>query len=80
MSTGAPVPGKRRRWMDWSPNASILADSPEREPTKPSKPGFVGFDGATSADSPEIEAEPDPVELARASAVLDPGRRSHYAN
>ncbi len=38
---------------------------------KPSKPGSVGFEGATSAESPEIEAGPDPAELARASGVLN---------
>jgi hypothetical protein len=57
--------------MDWKPKAAILADAAESEPTKPSKPGFVGFEGATSAESAEIEAGPDPAELARASAVLD---------
>ena len=57
--------------MDWKPKARILADSAESEPTKPSKPGSVGFEGATSAESPEIEAGPDPAELARASAVLN---------
>ena len=67
MSTTAP----RSRWMDWKPKARILADPAESEPTKPSKPGFVGFEGATSAESPEIEAGPDPAELARASAVLN---------
>jgi hypothetical protein len=55
--------------MDWKPR--ILADPAESEPTKPSKPGFVGFEGATSAESSEIEAAPDPAELARASAVLN---------
>ncbi len=49
----------------------ILAETAESEPTKPSKPGFVGFEGGTSAESPEIEAGPDPAELARASAVLN---------
>jgi len=57
--------------MEWKPKARILADSAESEPTKPSKPGSVGFEGATSAESPEIEAGPDPAELARASAVLN---------
>jgi hypothetical protein len=57
--------------MDWKPKARILADSAESEPTKPSKPGFVGFEGATSVQSPEIEAGPDPAELARACGVLN---------
>jgi hypothetical protein len=48
----------------------ILADVPEGEPTKPSKPGSVGFEGATSAESPEIVA--DPPKLARTSDVLKP--------
>ena len=64
-------PATRSRWMDWKPKAAILAEPAEGEPTKPSKPGFVGFEGATSAESPEIEAGPDPAELARASAVLN---------
>lgn len=64
-------PATRSRWMDWKPTTRILAETTEGEPTKPSKPGFVGFDGATSAESPEIEAGPDPVELARASEVLN---------
>jgi len=57
--------------MDWKPKTRILADTAEREPTKPSKPGFVGFEGATPAGSPEIEAGPDPAELARPSGVLN---------
>jgi hypothetical protein len=57
--------------MDWKPKVGILADTAESEPTKPSKPGFVGFEGATSTESREIEAAPDPEELARASAVLN---------
>src|SRR5262245_19094090 len=61
----------RSRWMDWKPKPRILADAAESEPTKPSKPGSVGFEGATSAESPEIGAEPDSAELARASAVLN---------
>lgn len=41
------------------------------EPTyKTIKTRFVGFEGATPAESPKIEAQPDPAELARASAVL----------
>jgi hypothetical protein len=68
MSTHAAT---RSRWMDWKPKARMLADTAESEPTKPSEPGFVGFEGATSAESPEIEAGPDPAELARASAVLN---------
>jgi hypothetical protein len=71
MSTPTPHAATRSRWMDWKPKARILADSAESEPTKPSKPGSVGFEGATSAESPEIEAGPDPAELARASAVLN---------
>jgi hypothetical protein len=57
--------------MDWRPKARILADTAESEPTKPLEPGFVGFEGATSAECPEIEAGPDPAELARASTVLN---------
>lgn len=64
-------PATRSRWMDWKPKTRILADLAEREPTKPSKPGCVGFEGATSAESPEIEAGPDPAELGRASAMLN---------
>jgi hypothetical protein len=56
--------------MAWKQKVPILADSAESGPTKPSKPGSVGFEGATSGESPRIEAEPEPVELARASAVL----------
>jgi hypothetical protein len=57
--------------MDWKPEARILTDSAESEPTKPSKPGSVGFEGTTSAESPKIEAGLDPAELARASALLN---------
>ena len=64
-------PAKRSRWMDWTPRARVLADTVESGPTKPSKPGFVGFEGVTSAEPPEIEAGPDPAEMARASAILD---------
>jgi len=56
--------------MDWKPKTRILEGTVESEPTKPSEPGFVGFVGVTSAESPEIEAGPDPAELARASGVL----------
>ncbi len=38
---------------------------------KHQKPDSVVFVGATSAESPKIEAGPDPAELARASAVLN---------
>jgi len=58
MSTTAPSPVKRSRWMDWKPRPRILADSAESEPTKPSKPGSVGFEGDTSAKATEIQAEP----------------------
>ncbi len=61
----------RSRWMNWKPEAPILADTAEREPTKTSETDSVVFVGATSAESPEIEADPDPAELARASAVLN---------
>lgn len=71
MSATAAGPVKRSRWLNWKPQTSISADSAEGEPTKPSKPGFVGFVGATSAESSEIHTEPDPVELARASTVLN---------
>ena len=63
-------PAIRSRWMDWKPKTRILEGTVESEPTKPSEPGFVGFVGVTSAESPEIEAGPDPAELARASGVL----------
>ena len=71
MSTTVASPVKRSRWLDWTPKTHISADSAEGGPTKPSKPGSVGFVGATSVESPEIHIEPDPAELARASAVLN---------
>jgi hypothetical protein len=49
----------------------MLVEPAESEPSKPSKFGFVGFEGATCAESPEIEAGPEPAEAARASAVLN---------
>ena len=55
MSTHAPKPAKRSRWMDWKPKARIMGNSAESKPTKPSKPGFVGFVGATSEKSARIE-------------------------
>jgi hypothetical protein len=61
----------RSRWIDWKPKARILADSAESEPTKPTKPGSEGFEGAISAESPEIQAGPNPAELAHKSAVLN---------
>lgn len=70
MSAKAAGTVKRSRWLDWSPKAQISGDSAGGEPTKPSKPGFVGFVGATSAEPLKIEADPDPAELSRASAVL----------
>ncbi len=71
MSTTVTSSAHRSRWLDWTPKTPISVDSAESEPTKPSKPSFVGFVGATSAESPEIHVEPDPAELARASAVLN---------
>lgn len=71
MSATAAGPVNLSRWLDWTPQTHISADSAEGGPTKPSKPGSVGFVGATSAESPEIHTEPGPVELARASAVLN---------
>ena len=71
MSTTTLHPASRSRWMDWAPKAQILADTAESVPTKTSETDSVVSVGATSADSPEIEAGPDPAELARASAVLN---------
>jgi len=56
MTTTAPNPAKRSRWMGWKP-ARILAGLAKSEPTKPSKPGFVGFEGAIPAESYEIRAD-----------------------
>src|SRR5215467_7244667 len=66
-----PRQATRSRWMNWKPKARILADSPEAAPTKPTEPGFVGLVGPRSAESPKIEAEPDPAELSRASGLLN---------
>lgn len=71
MRTTVTSPAHRSRWLDWTPKPPISADSAESEPTKPSKPGSVGFVGATLAESSEIHVEPDPAELAHASAVLN---------
>jgi hypothetical protein len=57
--------------MNWKPKAQILEDRAENEPTKTSETDSVVFVGATFAESPEIEAGPDPAELARASGVLN---------
>ena len=65
MSTPTLLSATRSRWMDWKPQARILADSAGVAPSKPSKLGFVGFEGATPAESPKIGAGPDPAELAR---------------
>jgi hypothetical protein len=70
MSARPPDSGKRGRWMDWKPPTAILRDSLETEPTKPSKPGSVGFEGAISGESSNIGPEPEPTDVARASAVL----------
>ena len=71
MSTPTLHPATRSRWMAWKPKARILADTAESEPTKTSETDSVVFVGATSAESPQIEAEPNPAELAGASAVLN---------
>jgi hypothetical protein len=71
MSASAADPAKRSRWLDWTPKTHISADSAGGAPTKPSIPGSVGFVGATSAEAPKICVEPEPEELARASAVLN---------
>jgi len=61
----------RSRWMDWKPTACILPDLAEGEPTKTTETVSDVFEGSPSAGLPKIEAEPDPAELARASAVLN---------
>ena len=48
-----------------------MADTAESEPTKTSETDSVVSVGSASAESAEIEAGPDPAELARASAVLN---------
>jgi hypothetical protein len=57
-------------FRDRSDGRRISEDSPASGPTKPSKPSSVGFDGVTSAEAPKIHADSNPVDLARASAVL----------
>jgi hypothetical protein len=54
MSSAAPKPAKKSRWLDWKTNGTILADLPEGEPTKPSIPGFVGFVGSAPEELPNI--------------------------
>ena len=71
MSTTPLHPASRSRWMEWAPKARILADTAESGPTKTSETDSVVSVGATSAESPEIKAGPDPAELARASGVLN---------
>lgn len=71
MSTPTLHPATRSRWMDWKPKARILANTARSEPTETTKTVSVVFVGATLAESPEIEAGPDPAELARASGVLN---------
>ena len=65
MSDITPQTAARSRWMDWQPKGGILAEGGENEPTKPSETGSVGFEGASSADSPEIEAETEQARSAR---------------
>jgi len=71
MSTPTLHPASRSRWMNWKPEARILGDRAETEPTKTLETDSVVFVGATSDESPEIETGPDPAELSRASAVLN---------
>jgi len=71
MSTTAPDPVKRSRWLDWKPQARILANSPESEPTKPTILGSGGFVGSTSIECPETEVAPDPSHWAEACARLN---------
>lgn len=63
MNTTAPNPAKKSRWLDWEPKARILADSAQGEPTKTTESVFAVSVGATPAQSPKIEARPDPAEL-----------------
>ena len=63
-------PASRSRWMDWTPNTRILPESSDTEPTKTPETDSVVSVGATSGETHEIEAGPDPAELGRASAVL----------
>jgi hypothetical protein len=51
--------------LDWQAKGGILAEGTESEPTKPSEPGSVGFEGASTADSPEIDAETEQARSAR---------------
>jgi hypothetical protein len=71
MSAKAAIPVKRSRWLDWNPKTQVLVEPAADEPTKPTKPGSVGFVGAVPAEDAEIHADADPVELTRASAVLN---------
>lgn len=69
MNNASTGPEVGNRWIDWKPKGELAAVG-ENGPTKPSKPGFVGFVGAIPRDPVEIDVEPDPTALARASAVL----------
>jgi hypothetical protein len=71
MSTPIFHPASRSRWLNWKPEARILADTAESEPTKTSETDSVVFVGATSAASPEIEAGREPAQLAGAATVLN---------
>jgi hypothetical protein len=71
MSTAAPDSVKRSRWLDWKPQARILADSPESELTKLTIPGSVSFVGSTSAEFPEIEVPLDPAQSKEACTRLN---------
>jgi hypothetical protein len=50
----------RSRWLDWTPQAPILAEPLRNEPAKPSKPGFAGFAGSDQGDSSKIAAGSSP--------------------
>ena len=64
MSAPSPHPANRSRWMDWKPEPRIFQDSAGSEPSKPTEPGFDGFVGAMPGESPKIEADPAPSDLA----------------
>ncbi len=67
----------RSRWLDWTPEAHIYTDSPEREPTKPTEPDciFSTFPEGEPTKPTEPDAthadEADQAKLERAFAVVN---------
>lgn len=67
---GPSSPAKRGRWRDWQPAVQPAADSAASIPAA-AAPAAGGFVSATADEPPTTPVEPDPADVAHASAVLN---------